>query len=210
MSDILEMIKESGMTLVDGNRGGRMRKDDLHFSRTKNSTLEYVREFKFTDNLFNEMDKLNEIISPSHFKSEDQTVEMYYFITQLPKVNKRIENFINFHEKIYKRLLNTWRGRIQDAKKKNIPYDEAAFYSLIVPKKCPVIGLEIDLEGKNTKIGGGDDSPSFDKMVPTKGYVKGNIQIISFAANRMLNNLGEHPERISPFINYLQTKELKE
>jgi hypothetical protein len=210
MLDILEMIRENGLTLVDGNRSGRIRKDDLHFSRTKNSTLEYVREFKFTDNLFNEMDKLNEIISPSHFKSEDQTVEMYYFITQLPKVNKRIENFINFHEKIYKRLLNTWRGRIQDAKKKNIPYDEAAFYSLIVPKKCPVIGLEIDLEGKNTKIGGGDDSPSFDKMVPTKGYVKGNIQIISFAANRMLNNLGEYPERISPFINYLQTKELKE
>ena len=111
MLDILEMIRENGLTLVDGNRSGRIRKDDLHFSRTKNSTLEYVREFKFTDNLFNEIDKLNEIISPSHFKSEDQTVEMYYFITQLPKVNKRIENFINFHEKIYKRLLNTWRGR---------------------------------------------------------------------------------------------------
>ena len=210
MLDILEMIRENGLTLVDGNRSGRIRKDDLHFSRTKNSTLEYVREFKFTDNLFNEIDKLNEIISPSHFKSEDQTVEMYYFITQLPKVNKRIENFINFHEKIYKRLLNTWRGRIQDAKKRNIPYDEDVFYSLIVPKKCPVIGLEIDLEGKNIKIGGGDDSPSFDKMNPKKGYVKGNVQIISFAANRTLQNLGEHPERISPFINYLQTKELKE
>ena len=122
MLDILEMIRENGLTLVDGNRSGRIRKDDLHFSRTKNSTLEYVREFKFTDNLFNEIDKLNEIISPSHFKSEDQTVEMYYFITQLPKVNKRIENFINFHEKIYKRLLNTWRGRIQDTKKRNIPF----------------------------------------------------------------------------------------
>ena len=66
MLDILEMIRENGLTLVDGNRSGRIRKDDLHFSRTKNSTLEYVREFKFTDNLFNEIDKLNETLKEKY------------------------------------------------------------------------------------------------------------------------------------------------
>jgi len=30
-----------------------------------------------------------------------------------------------------------------------------------------------------------DNSPSIDRMIPAKGYVKGNVQIISYRANRL-------------------------
>jgi UDP-N-acetylenolpyruvoylglucosamine reductase len=33
-----------------------------------------------------------------------------------------------------------------------------------------------------------DNSPSIDKIVPEKGYIDGNVQVISLKANVMKNN----------------------
>lgn len=48
-----------------------------------------------------------------------------------------------------------------------------------IPKVCPVLGTEFasGLGGRK------NNSPSIDKIIPSKGYVKGNIQIISWMAN---------------------------
>ena len=40
-----------------------------------------------------------------------------------------------------------------------------------------------------------DDSPSIDKIIPEKGYVKGNVAIISQLVNRVKNN-AKTPEEI--------------
>ena len=34
----------------------------------------------------------------------------------------------------------------------------------------------------------GDDSPSLDRIVSSLGYVKGNIRVISYKANRVKSN----------------------
>ena len=54
-----------------------------------------------------------------------------------------------------------------------------------IPNKCPVLGIAIDpaVKGKRT-----DNSPSIDRLVPELGYVKGNIHIMSWRANRIKNN----------------------
>lgn len=68
------------------------------------------------------------------------------------------------------------------AKKFNLPFDIDTEYLLsIAVERCPVFS-------KSLKYGGGsatDMSPSLDRIVPTKGYVKGNVQIISNLANQM-------------------------
>lgn len=52
---------------------------------------------------------------------------------------------------------------------------------IVVPDKCPYLGLEL-------KFGTGrpqHDSYSVDRVDSTKGYVKGNVEIISRLANMM-------------------------
>jgi hypothetical protein len=51
-----------------------------------------------------------------------------------------------------------------------------------VPQRCPVLGIPIIA---NTKAGPLDSSPSIDRLVASKGYVPGNVRIISNRANRL-------------------------
>tara|TARA_A100001011_G_scaffold255695_1_gene263954 strand:- start:388 stop:924 length:537 start_codon:yes stop_codon:yes gene_type:complete len=48
---------------------------------------------------------------------------------------------------------------------------------------CPVLGVKMTI----TELGSGDTdySPSFDRIYPKKGYIKGNIVIVSNKANRI-------------------------
>jgi hypothetical protein len=52
------------------------------------------------------------------------------------------------------------------------------------PTHCPVLGVELDwLAG-----GHSPNSPSFDRIDSTKGYIPGNVAIISWRANRIKND----------------------
>lgn len=52
-----------------------------------------------------------------------------------------------------------------------------------VPTNCPVLG--IPLFKRTGKRGGGENSPSLDRIRPELGYVPGNIIVISNRANRL-------------------------
>jgi len=51
----------------------------------------------------------------------------------------------------------------------------------IIPEFCPIFGVKLERGGK----GYHENAPSVDRLDPRKGYVKGNISIISFRANRI-------------------------
>lgn len=53
------------------------------------------------------------------------------------------------------------------------------------PERCPILDLELDFSEKGKR---NDSSPSIDKIIPEKGYVPGNVAIISWRANRIKNN----------------------
>tara|TARA_R110001592_G_scaffold83874_1_gene248406 strand:- start:5926 stop:6570 length:645 start_codon:yes stop_codon:yes gene_type:complete len=54
------------------------------------------------------------------------------------------------------------------------------------PKVCPVLGIKLSWKGKGN--GGQDNSPSLDRIDSTKGYIPGNVMIMSSLANRMKSN----------------------
>lgn len=57
---------------------------------------------------------------------------------------------------------------------------------IVIPNSCPVLGIPLVVH--KGKSGTNWDSPSLDKIDPEKGYVKGNIMIISSLANSMKYN----------------------
>lgn len=52
------------------------------------------------------------------------------------------------------------------------------------PTHCPILGIELDYFCDVVK----ENSVSFDRIDSTKGYIKGNVHIISWRANRIKNN----------------------
>lgn len=73
----------------------------------------------------------------------------------------------------------------------------ALYLKDIAPPKCPIFGTRF-------KKGAGrpqDQSPSVDKIIPSKGYVRGNIQIISHLANRMKNDAT--PKQLKQFAQWI-------
>lgn len=75
--------------------------------------------------------------------------------------------------------------------------DFATHLKDITPDKCPVF---------NKKLVSGigcmhDWSPSVDKIIPSKGYVKGNIQVISLLANRMKADAS--PKQLKQFATWI-------
>lgn len=74
-------------------------------------------------------------------------------------------------------LFNTAKRR---ARAYGIPF-QITLEDVVVPECCPVLG--INLEWSSGRRGGGMTSPSLDRIVPSLGYVKGNVAVISWRAN---------------------------
>lgn len=72
------------------------------------------------------------------------------------------------------------------AKCKNIDFnlDES---DIIIPKICPILEVPLVIGTK----GNYEYSPSIDRIDNTKGYIKGNVQIISKKANSMKNSASQ-------------------
>ena len=66
------------------------------------------------------------------------------------------------------------------SKTKGIPFD-IEISDIVIPEVCPILGLPL----KKSIDGNRDLSPSLDRIDNTKGYIKGNIQVISSKANTM-------------------------
>lgn len=62
---------------------------------------------------------------------------------------------------------------------------------LVWPTHCPVLGLELDYAVRSGERGTGaaqPNWPSLDRWDNTKGYVPGNVFVISFRANSLKNS----------------------
>lgn len=54
---------------------------------------------------------------------------------------------------------------------------------IVIPERCPALGIELRLEGSR------DHRPSLDRRDNSKGYVPGNVVVVSMRANRTKSDL---------------------
>ena len=80
-----------------------------------------------------------------------------------------------------------WNAAKQRAKKQRLPFDLSPLdlKELGIPDVCPVLGIPINKSAGDGSGERNDNSPSLDKFIPALGYVKGNVHVISWRANRM-------------------------
>lgn len=76
------------------------------------------------------------------------------------------------------------------AEDKKLPFDiDVEYVRSLVVSRCPVFGTHLEWSAQR---GNGpipiESSPSLDRIDPTKGYIKGNVWIISYKANVIKNN----------------------
>jgi hypothetical protein len=86
-------------------------------------------------------------------------------------------------------IYNALMGAKTRARQKGVPFD-ISVADIHIPDKCPVLGIPLvwgDRLSNNT--------PSVDRVIPEKGYVKGNCVVISMKANRLKNNASEEDLR---------------
>ena len=113
-------------------------------------------------------------------------------LRNLPDNKKKIAEY---HRERHKKLYTTEKRREQysnhleasmfyrakkRAKKLGIEFS-IELNDIVIPEKCPVLGIEIKrkIDGKK------ESSPSLDRKDSTKGYTKENIAVISNRANRL-------------------------
>ena len=97
-----------------------------------------------------------------------------------------------------------FRGAKKRAKASGIPFS-LEIEDIVIPETCPVFGFPLvkNLGGK----GPSSLSPSLDRIIPELGYVKGNIQVISYLANKMKSNATQ--EQLSLFAKWINNNLIK-
>lgn len=99
-------------------------------------------------------------------------------------------------------------GIFYAAKKQKVPVgfrnvaEMASYVASIAPDKCPVFQVPFTERG----TGFNKWSPSIDKINPKLGYIRGNIQVISFLANCMKRDATS--EQLKQFADWVNRSKL--
>lgn len=94
------------------------------------------------------------------------------------------------HTKEYRRqyVLKNYDKHLYDKCKARCKKDGITFNltpdDIKIPNKCPVLGIKL----KPSIKGISENNPTIDRIIPSLGYVKGNIVVVSWRANRLKSN----------------------
>ena len=124
--------------------------------------------------------------------------------------DKNKNYFVEYRAKHLKEMTaysNKWKNKFPErsvlvrtkcrAKKYNIEFDIEET-DIVIPTICPVLGIPIiHTDGSSTKKGPKPNSVSIDRIDNTKGYIKGNIRMMSHQANVMKSSAS--PEELLQF-----------
>lgn len=133
----------------------------------------------------------NQVISTDH---NDNNNENYYVLSMIDnskgyvKGNVKVVSSLGLQKEnnVYDYIPKDIEKSIYDRAKENSKRGGYEFNleksDIVTPIHCPYLGIELSYNKKDGKL---DNYCSIDRIDSTKGYVKGNVQVISHLANTM-------------------------
>ena len=96
---------------------------------------------------------------------------------------EKVEGYYRNNKETGESLLKRAKHR---AKQGVVPF-EIKLEHIPIPEVCPALGIPIVIHSpmKNGRCGPEPDSPSIDRIIPSLGYVPGNVKVISVRANKI-------------------------
>lgn len=88
------------------------------------------------------------------------------------------------------------------AKAKCVPCSIRA-EDIVIPESCPILGIPLirNKSRDTNRSSWSDNSPSLDRIIPSLGYVPGNVCVVSMRANRIKTDATAHElEAIAAYI----------
>ena len=111
--------------------------------------------------------------------------------------NSRKEYYKQYDKERYTPEIMMWRNAKARAAKKGVPFS-IGHEDVVITNLCPVCEREMKTGGK----GGGPCSPSLDRVIPKKGYVKGNVKVICKSCNSVKSDATV--EQLKSLVEYIE------
>ncbi len=116
-----------------------------------------------------------------------------------------IQNFVKDHgipeyqaHAIFDTMQERFDNKRQNARQKGQEF-KIKFTEIVIPFYCPLLGIPLNYFSENNRA---DDHPSFDRINNNKGYLTGNVQIVSWRGNRLKNDgTSEEHRKIADFLD---------
>lgn len=147
----------------------------------KKRTKEQARQYNQAYYARNK-EKLKQNSKEYYYANQEQAIlrVQEYREANRPAIQEKGRKY--YRRKLHNRLLNSARAR---AKRYGLEFNITE-EDIFIPSHCPLLGIELQVAtGKKASK---SFSPSLDRFDPSKGYVKGNVWVISYKANTMKNN----------------------
>ena len=145
--------------------------------RTKEQSREYNQAYYARNK-----EKLKQDAKEYYYANQEQALlrVQEYRDANRPVIQEKGRKY--YRRKLPNRLLNSARAR---AKRYGLEFNITE-EDIFIPSHCPLLGIELQVaEGKRASK---SFSPSLDRFDPSKGYIKGNVWVISHKANTMKND----------------------
>jgi DNA-binding XRE family transcriptional regulator len=98
---------------------------------------------------------------------------------------------------VYQQQRVKYRAKKSQAKKNGVEFS-IEFGELNWPTHCPILGIELNYFAETRE----ETSVSFDRISPKLGYVKGNVLVCSWRANRIKNDgTAEEHRKIAAYLD---------
>lgn len=110
-------------------------------------------------------------------------------IKRRERQTRRYKKFGDETQELYRVKRHKFASKKANSRRNGIKFT-ISFGDLVWPDVCPVLGIPINYLAPGIS----ENSPSIDQIVPGKGYVPGNVAVMSWRANRIKNDgtLEEH------------------